>query len=174
MSIQDNYMEQDGVRNYPKGQAAKLKKVTKTTYVLLALGIVGLLLFSAMVVNNTLLMREQMESTVYLNQYRLASKTLTTNAQSYAILGEEKYLEAYNQELNVDKNREKAWEGLEENHIDSWEWALLEEVKYMSNALATLEAEAFAYVEKGKLDNAKKIMYGAEYLEQMQKISSIM
>lgn len=55
---------------------------------------------------------EQIESTMYLNQYRLGSKALTSAVQSYAVTGEQRYYDNYMNELNVEKNRDVAWAGL--------------------------------------------------------------
>lgn len=173
MSNQENYTKMDGAKTYPNGQASKLKKMTTLTYVLLPIGIVCLLISALLVGANAYVSADQLESTELLNQYRLASKTLTTAAQSYSILGEEEYLDKYNKELLEDQNREKAIEGLKENFISDAEWAQIDKATAMSAALAELEKEAFAYVEKGKLSDAQKIMYGEEYLTQMEQISTL-
>ena len=60
---------------------------------------------------------QQLEATMYLNQYRLGSKTLTAAVQSYAVTGDQTYYDNYMKELNEDKNRDIAWEGLQKDGL---------------------------------------------------------
>ena len=53
---------------------------------------------------------------MYMNQYRLGSKTLTTAVQPYAVTGDKTY---YNnmKELHEDKNCDIAWESLQQDGL---------------------------------------------------------
>ena len=89
-------------------QSKKLKKLIKDTYIVVATGIILLL---ATIVSSMMMLSaksEQLEVTMALNQYRMGSKTLTSEVQSYAVTGDEAYYEGYQKELNEDKNRDKA------------------------------------------------------------------
>ena len=79
--------------------------------------VVGALLLIGFFVCNTAMAsmnRTQIDTTAALNQYRIGSKTLTYEVQSYAVTGDEKYYNGYMRELNEDKNRDKAIAILEE------------------------------------------------------------
>lgn len=47
---------------------------------------------------------QQLEATMYMNQYRLGSKTLTSAVQSYAVTGDKTYYNNYMKALHEGKN----------------------------------------------------------------------
>lgn len=158
--------------HYPNGQAAQLKKVVNSTYRFVGLGILFLVIFVCL---NTWLMRmnsQQLESTMYLNQYRLGSKTLASEVQSYAVTGQQGYYDNYMQELNVDKNRDIALAGLQENGLTDEEWTALEHIASLSNNLVPLEEEAMELAASGRLDEASALVFGDEYEATIQQINS--
>ncbi len=103
-------------------QVARLRKIVKQTNFSLVLGIVLLVLLFFASISYAVVSNEQLESTMYLNQYRLGSKALTTAVQSYAVTGNKMYYDDYMNELNRDKNRDIALAGLEANDIRDHEW----------------------------------------------------
>lgn len=165
--------KQESVKQlYPNGQVAQLNKVVKSTNFFVRLGI---LLLAVYVFLNSWLMimnAEQLESTMYLNQYRMGSKTLTSEVQSYAVTGKQVYYDNYMQELNVDKNRDVAWAGLEENGLNDEEWAELEHIAELSNGLVPLEEEAMELAAAGKIEEATALVFGDEYEATIQQINS--
>lgn len=156
----------------PKGQAAMLKKIIKETYRVVGIGIAVLIIFVICSVKLNSVSNEQLENTIYLNQYRLGSKTLTETVQSYAVTGNRNYYNAYMKELNEDKNRDIAWEGLQQNNLKSEEWEVLEHIAEMSNGLVPLEEEAMAEVAAGNVDAASQLVFGQEYEEVIAEISA--
>lgn len=154
-------------------QVARLRKIVKQTNFSLVLGIVLLVLLFFACISYAVVSNEQLESTMYLNQYRLGSKALTTAVQSYAVSGDTMYYDDYMNELNVDKNRDIAWEGLETNNIKDHEWAQLNEIAALSNNLVPLEEEAMAAVAAGDTASAIEFVFGEEYSETIQKINTM-
>ncbi|MDE6918159.1 MAG: methyl-accepting chemotaxis protein [Lachnospiraceae bacterium] len=152
-------------------QVARLKKIVKQTKGSLVLGVVLLALLFFASIGYEVVATEQLESTMYLNQYRLGSKALTTAVQSYAVSGNEIYYDAYMKELNTDRNRDVAWAGLEANNIKDHEWAELEEIAALSNNLVPLEEEAMAAVAAGDVTAATEFVFGEEYSNTIQKIN---
>ncbi len=154
-------------------QVARLGKITKRTKLSLIIGAV-LLFFvfisGASYVANTY---EQLEITMYLNQYRIGSKTLTAAVQSYAVTGDIQYYDAYMKELNEDKNRDIAWAGLEKNSLKDEEWANLNEIADLSNGLVPLEEEAMAAVAAGDTQSAMDFVFGSEYGTAIQRINEL-
>ncbi len=80
---------------------------------------------------------QQLEATMYMNQYRLDSKTLTAAVQPYAITGDKTY---YNnmKELHEDKNCDIAWEGLQQDSLTDKEWEELNHIAEISEILVQM------------------------------------
>ncbi|MBD5452084.1 MAG: HAMP domain-containing protein, partial [Lachnospiraceae bacterium] len=154
-------------------QIARLKKIAKETNVSLVIGIVLLLLFFLSMVNFALESRNQLDCTMYLNQYRLGSKALTSAVRAYAVTGNTQYYDAYMQELEIDKNRDVAWVGLEENNLTDKEWETLNEIASLSNGLVPLEESAMASVAAGDLEIASEFVFGEEYNNTATTISDL-
>ena len=155
------------------GQAAALNKVIKGICNAVIVGAAVLLVFSIMNLVTSTISAEQLETTMYLNQYRSGSKTLTSEVQSFSVTGLIKYYDNYMKELEVDKNRDIAWAGLKENDITAEEWAKLEQIAAMSNGLVPLEEEAIELARKGKTAQATAIVFGEEYESTVQQISEL-
>lgn len=113
----------------------------------------------------------QINATVALNQYRIGSKTLTYDVQSYAVTGNEAYADAYRKELNEDKSREKAIETLKSCEITEDEWASLNEIASMSQNLVPLEEAAMECVKSGDLEAAQAYVFSPEYEETVTRIN---
>lgn len=113
----------------------------------------------------------QLNTTAALNQYRVGSKTLTYNIQSYAVTGEKEYYDGYMKELNEDRNREQAVEALKDCDLTEEEWADLNQIASMSERLVPLEQEAIAFVQEGDLEAAKGCVFSAEYGDSVNKIN---
>ena len=92
-----------------------------------------------------------------------ASDFLTEQAQKYVQYGEKKYYDAYWDEINNKKNRERVVDALKSHGAPKNELALIEKAAQLSNALAKLEGRAFDAVEKGDFALARSLMFGAEY-----------
>ncbi len=148
-----------------------MRKIVKQTNFSLVLGIVLLVLLFFASISYAVVSNEQLESTMYLNQYRLGSKALTTAVQSYAVTGNKMYYDDYMNELNRDKNRDIALAGLEANDIRDHEWEGLNEIASLSNNLVPLEEEAMAAVAAGDTISATEFVFGAEYSDTIQKIN---
>lgn len=154
-------------------QQARLKRIVKQTKGSLILGVVLLVLLFSASVGYAVVSHEQLESTMYLNQYRLGSKALTTAVQSYAVTGDRIYYDDYMRELNTDKNRDVAWSGLEANDIKDYEWEELKKIASLSNNLVPLEEEAMEAVASGDVASATEFVFGEEYAQTIQQINSM-
>lgn len=153
-------------------QSERLKQIVKETYSVVIVGVVLLVVFVVLSVMQNMVSAEQLESTMYLNQYRMGSKTLTSEVQSYAVTGDKTYYDNYMKELNTDKNRDIAWAELEKNDITSDEWAQLNAIAEMSNGLVPLEEEAMTLAGQGNLEEAMALVFGDTYESTIQKINS--
>lgn len=156
---------------YKNGQAAQLNKIVKDTYRVVGIGIVWLVIFTIANIWLSMVNADQLESTMFLNQYRLGSKNLTAAVQAYTVTGDDTHYQEYFKELNEDKNRDIAWEGLKQNDITEEEWAQLEYIAGLSNSLVPLEEEAMAYVQTGSLKTAMNMVFGEEYESTIQEIN---
>ena len=154
-------------------QVARLKKIIRQTRFSLILGGILLILLGVASISYINISQEETESSMALSQYRMGSKTLTSAVQSYAVTGDTQYYDAYMKELNVDKNREAAWEVLLKNDIKADEWADLNEIAGLSNGLVPLEKEAMAAVAAGDTQAAVEFVFGSEYVETAQRIKDL-
>lgn len=152
-------------------QSARLKQLVRQAYIAVGVGVLLLLGFIAFNVGMSRVYTAQINATVALNQYRIGSKTLTYDVQSYAVTGIEEYADAYRRELNEDKNREKAVETLKTCEITEEEWASLNEIASMSQNLVPLEEAAMECVKNGDLEAAQAYVFSPEYEEAVTKIN---
>ena len=164
--------EMDNGLDKKLSQEARLKSLTQRMYMIVGVSIIMLFAFIFLTTHSRSSSAEQLETTMFLNQYRTGSKNLTTAVQSYAATGDETYYNNYMKELNQDKNRDIAWAGLQENDIKAEEWAMLNNISGMSEGLVPLEEEAMAQVKAGNTQKALDAVFGAEYMETANKISS--
>ena len=165
-------VEVDNELDKKLSQEARLKALTQRMYMIVGVSIIMLLAFIFLTTYSRSASAEQLETTMFLNQYRIGSKNLTSAVQSYAATGDETFYQNYMKELNEDKNRDIAWAGLQENDIEASEWAMLENISGMSNGLVPLEEEAMKQVAAGNTKKAVELVYGDEYMETANKISS--
>ena len=165
-------MRKDSVGN-KKGQEAQLKALAKRVYVAVGIGIILLLAFTVfnMVMSN--MQSVQLKAAMALDQYRIGSKSLTYAVQSYAVTGEEKYHEAYLKELNEDKNREKAKESLKSSGLTEKEWADLDHITSLSEALVPTEEKAIESAGKKQLADAQRLVFSMEYEESVEQITEL-
>lgn len=157
---------------YKNGQAAQLNKIVKDTYRVVGVGVILLILFTAINIIVSVANADQLESVLFLNQYRMGSKTLTSEVQSYAVTGKSIYCDNYYKELEVDKNRDVAIAGLRKNDITEEELKGFDEIAAMSNELVPLEVEAIEKASQGDLIGAMSLVFGDEYETTVQKINA--
>lgn len=152
-------------------QELRLTNIVHKSIIALILG--GFLLAVSIATNLYVVFVEedQLETTQFLNQYRLGSKTLTYSVQAYAVTGNEKYYNDYMQELNKDKNRDIAWAGLEQNNITDEEWNEMKQIAELSNELVPLEELAMEAVASGNREAAVASVFGEKYENDIEIIN---
>jgi hypothetical protein len=100
----------------------------------------------------------------FSDQLATGSDRLTNAVRAYATTGEKRYYDEFQQELNVDRNRDVAVEGLQKLGLTEEERSLITQTKRNSDKLVSLENEAFAAVKDHDASRAIQIVYGPEYL----------
>lgn len=163
----------EGVLQYPNGQEAHLQKLKKQALLAIGIGVFLLILSIASIALITIDKDAQIRATNALNQFRLASRNLTLSIQSYAVTGDEQYLDAYEKEVSVDMNREKALAILKKMDIKDSEWEKLNRISGMSNALIEYENAAIAGVQAGNMDWAREQVFGADYEAGVNEIGTL-
>lgn len=153
-------------------QGLRLRMIVKKSITTLIVG--GILLAISLAMNFYVMLveKDQLETTQFLNQYRLGSKALTYSVQAYAVTGNREYYDDYMKELNEDKNRDIAWAGLKENDITDEEWEEMEEISRLSEGLVPLEEKAMDAVSSGDEEKAIKYVFGDEYAADVATINS--
>lgn len=151
------------------GQAARMNALVKETIVVVIIGVVLLITstVSNFLMNSTL--REQVNTTKALEEYRLASKEFTIDAQSYVITGDDHFYEAYMQETNVDKTREKAIATLKDCNLTSEEWAAFEKLQVVDDSMIPMEEAALEAVKSGNQSKAEDSIFSDEYTDLVEQ-----
>ena len=106
----------------------------------------------------------------FSDQLAAGSDRLTNSVRAYAATGEKRYLEMFQQELKIDRNRDVALEGLAKLGLTEEEQELLTKAKRNSDNLVLLENEAFSAVENQDVPRAIQIVYGPEYVSAKASI----
>lgn len=154
-------------------QSYQLKKIIKQSVISVIAGAILLLLSVGTTLWVGHVADQELETTTFLNQYRLGSKALTYAVQTYAVTGSKEYYDDYMRELNEDKNRDIAWAGLKKNNLKSSEWALLDQIAELSNGLVPLEEKALQLAEQGNTSEAMYHVFGEEYEGTTQEINAL-
>lgn len=149
-----------------------LKNIIKKSVTTLAIG--GVLLIILIITNFYVSYMEddRLETTRFLNQYRLGSKALTSSVQAYAVTGDRKYYDAYMKELNETKRRDVAWAGMEKNNVTEKEWEDMRYIANLSDTLVPLEEAAMDAVAAGNIEEAAAFVFGEQYERDVEIIDS--
>lgn len=153
-------------------QEAQMRKLVKQAFIAVGIGIFLMLGFAVFNLVLSNMQTVQLNAALSLDQYRVGSKTLTYEVRSYAVTGEQKYVDAYMKELNEDKRREKAREALQSCSLTSQEWASLDEIASLSENLVPLEENAIAAAGKGDLEEAQRQVFSLEYGDAVDLINT--
>lgn len=153
-------------------QSYQLKRIVKQSLIAVVVGAVLLVFSVGTNIWVGMVTDEELETTTFLNQYRLGSKTLTHAVQSYAATGEQQYYEEYMKELEEDKNRDIAWAGLKKNNIKKTEWSSMNQIAELSDGLVPIEKEAMELAGAGDVTGAKERIFGEEYAKTTEQINS--
>ena len=90
------------------GQAAQLAKLRHQIFVAAIICVVVLLGMTAATFIVSTVQSDQLEITMALNQYRMGSKTLTSEVQSYAVTGNQVYYDNWQNTNQMRTYRRKA------------------------------------------------------------------
>ena len=155
------------------GQAARMKALVKETVIVVIIGVV--LLITSMVSNFLMssTLRKEIDTTKALEEYRITSKTFTIDAQSYVITGEEHYHEAYVQESEVTKTRDKAVDTLNNAGLTADEMAKFKALQEVDDAMLPYEADAFAAMASGNQKKAEDAVFGEDYLALVEESDAL-
>lgn len=156
-----------------KSQSAMLKKLVHQAHMAVGIGVVLLVCFILLNMGTSRIHTAQLNTMSALNQYRVGSRTLTYDIQSYAATGRQEYCDYYMQELNVDRSREHAIETLKQCSITEEEWKVLNQIAALSEGLVPQEEEAIAYVQAGDLQAAQASVFSEEYGKVVRQINQL-
>lgn len=154
-----------------KSQSAMLRQLVHQAFIAVGIGSVLLLGFIVLNVGTSSVNAAQLDTMSALNQYRIGSRTLTYEIQSYAATGEQGYYDDYMQELNVDRNREQAVAVLETCSLTDAEWEKLNRIAALSEGLVPLEEDAIAKVQAGDLGAAQACVFSDDYGATVKQIN---
>ena len=160
-------------RLHKRGQEAQLRFLVRQAFISVGAGVILLIGFAVFNFVLSNMQSVQLNAALALDQYRIGSKTLTFNVQSYAVTGNEVYKNAYMKELNEDRQRENAREQLKKCGLTEKEWADLDGIASLSENLVPLEEAAIAEADKGNLSGAQAKVFNEEYETAVGEINSM-
>lgn len=155
----------------------KIQKLLKVSAAIVMIAIIASV-FSLVMLNRAVSEEREASSTQLelerqATQLLRASDYLTDQAQSFVQFGEQQYFNNYWQEVNETKRREEAIERLEVLGVSEEHFQILSQAQAESNALIDVEEEAMAFASAGDYDSARELMFGAVYVQQKEKITSL-
>ncbi len=171
MGKDKNKVKQDRLGN--GGQEAQLRALVRRAFISVGVGIVLLLGFGAFNFMLSNMQSLQLKAALALDQYRIGSKTLTFDVQSYSVTGDAKYQDSYWKELNENQNREKARKILEKCGLTDAEWARMNEIASLSENLVPAEEAAIAAAESGNLKEAQDQVFNEQYENAVEQINAL-
>ena len=166
--------EQQEGKKRTKSQVERFKKLTKESYIVIVIGVFMLIVF--VIATGSMLIESRNESKIssYFNEYRMATKSLITEAQTYAVTGKITHYDNYMRELNTDKVREEAWNNLQKCKIEEEEVGRLNTINVIIQELLPYEEKAIALVQEKNLEEAISILHGDEYGGMIERLESMM
>ncbi|WP_409304791.1 methyl-accepting chemotaxis protein [Peribacillus sp. SCS-155] len=104
-------------------------------------------------------------------QLQQSSDYLTNEVRAYVQFGEQGYYNNYWREVNETKTREKVVKRLKDLKVPNELLDLVERAQQNSNKLVSLENQAMKAVKEGKLEEARKFVFGYDYNNGKKSIS---
>jgi PAS domain S-box-containing protein len=98
-------------------------------------------------------------------QFAAGTDKLTAAVRGFAVAGDPRYRDAFQQEVRVERNRDRAVEGLQALGLTQEENELVSRAKRNSDALIAQEEKAFEAAEHKDFTKAMGYVYGEEYLK---------
>ncbi len=145
-------------------------------FVTIGLALLLVAFFLLVMLLNTRVLSEcqnQLNLTQYAQQFIDASERLTEKVRAYAASGDSIYYDEYNQEVDVDQNREKSVAAMEEIGITDAEAQMIQNMSDLSNQLVPLELEAMEMVRSGNTEGAINYVYSKEYCDTLDQIHDL-
>ncbi len=124
-------------------QSVKLKRRTKKMLVMLVIGAIAFVV--NIIMNNIMIskVQNQYDFAVYARQMTTAIERLYNDVCGCAATGDKKYFEDYQKELNEDKNRDKAIEGIRAMGLTKAESELMDKLVKIADNLVPQEQRMF-------------------------------
>lgn len=108
----------------------------------------------------------------YCVEYRNATEFLTREIRSYAVTGDASYYDEYYNEMFVNKTRETTISKMYDIGLCEDEYAFIDEITAIGNVLVEIENNAITLVKNGDLNAAYNLLYGKEYEDNFNKLTS--
>ena len=105
------------------------------------------------------------QSLLLSNQLAAATDKLTAAVRGFAVAGDPRYRDVFLREIHVERNRDRAVEGLQALGLTQQESELVSRAKRSSDALIAQEEKSFEAAERKDFTAAMGYVYGEEYLK---------
>ena len=98
-------------------------------------------------------------------QFAASADKLTAAVRGFAVAGDPRYRDAFQREIGVERNRDRAVEGLQALGLTPEENELVSRARRNSDRLIAQEEKAFEAAERKDFSTAMGYVYGEEYLK---------
>ena len=105
------------------------------------------------------------QSLLLSTQFAGATDKLTAAVRGFAVAGDPRYRDVFLREIHVERNRDRAMQGLRALGLTQEESELVSRAKRSSDALIAQEEKAFQAAESKDFTKAMGYVYGEEYLK---------
>ena len=105
-------------------------------------------------------------------KYKETSNYLTQEVRAFAATGDEIHANNYNNEVEKDKNRDKALEAMRRIGLSTQEEGYISKISSLSNGLVPLEKEAMELARNMDTAGATQKLYSKEYEENASQIKA--
>jgi two-component system, sensor histidine kinase and response regulator len=153
----------------------RASRLVTNVVISLSLGLVACVLIAWWYrLDETSALNARTQSLVLVSQFAAGSDTLTAAVRGFAATGKAEYRDAFWQEVHVDRNRERALEGLEALGLTAGENRLLARAKRNSDGLTALQNRAFRAAGRRELARALEEVYSDAYIKRNAAIAAPM
>lgn len=139
--------------------------------IVLAVAVLGMLfVFNGTLSDERVFRENQLEFYKLGMRLENASDYLTNQARAFVQTGDMKYYDNYYREVNETKTREAVIERLTRMGVEKAYLSVIEQAKNESVELAELESVAMNLIKENKFEEARRLLYGAQYNQSKERI----
>lgn len=163
------YSEKRG--NYMTLKKIITRSVISSCFILIVL-VLSNFLFSKGITKQTQALQDEAELTELKNELKEVSDFLSTQVRFYALTGDQKYFDAYLEEINEVHTFQEIEDKLSKYNIPKDILDIIDKITLASDELSILEFNAIERIENGQKEAGLDLLFNADYEQQSNLIAS--